>query len=83
MGVSSLALAIISFAGLTVAVFAVVFGRSLRPALAAGSEWTRLLERMMLVFLAGILLLIVFGGAAGIRIAGWCQCSSSCRSISA
>ncbi|WP_392710689.1 ArnT family glycosyltransferase [Rhizobium ruizarguesonis] len=67
MGVSSLALAIISFAGLTVAVFAVVFGRSLRPALAAGSEWTRLLERMMLVFLAGILLLIVFGGAAGIK----------------
>ncbi|MGO8388829.1 hypothetical protein ACC853_37290, partial [Rhizobium johnstonii] len=31
------------------------------------SEWTRLLERMMLVFLAGILLLIVFGGAAGIK----------------
>ncbi|MBY5437946.1 ArnT family glycosyltransferase [Rhizobium leguminosarum] len=67
MGVSSLALATISFAGLTVAVFALVFGKSLRPALAAGSEWTRLLERMMLVFLAGILLLIVFGGAAGIK----------------
>ncbi|RWX07988.1 hypothetical protein EHI45_24690 [Rhizobium leguminosarum] len=67
MGVSSLALAIISFAGLTVAVFALVFGKSLRPALGSGSEWTRLLERMMLVFLAGILLLIVFGGAAGIK----------------
>ncbi|MGR9175090.1 ArnT family glycosyltransferase [Rhizobium leguminosarum] len=67
MGVSSLALAIISFAGLTVAVFTLVFGRSLRPALGSGSEWTRLLERMMLVFLAGILLLIVFGGAAGIK----------------
>lgn len=67
MGVSSLALAIISFAGLTVAVFALVFGKGLRPALAAGSEWTRLLERMMLVFVAGILLLIVFGGAAGIK----------------
>ncbi|MBB4237417.1 ArnT family glycosyltransferase [Rhizobium esperanzae] len=67
MGVSSLALATISFAGLTVAVFAIVFGRSLRPALTAGSQWTRLLERMMLIFLAGILLLIVFGGAAGIK----------------
>jgi hypothetical protein len=67
MGVSSLALAIISFAGLTAAVFALVFGRSLRPTLGSGSEWTRLLERMMLVFLAGILLLIVFGGAAGIK----------------
>ncbi|RWY76404.1 hypothetical protein EHI44_34730 [Rhizobium leguminosarum] len=67
MGVSSLALATISFAGLTVAVFAIVFGKNLRPALTAGSEWTRLLERMMLVFLAGILLLIVFGGAAGIK----------------
>ncbi|WP_027685337.1 ArnT family glycosyltransferase [Rhizobium leguminosarum] len=67
MGVSSLALAVISFAGLTVAVFALVLGKSLRPALGSGSEWTRLLERMMLVFLAGILLLIVFGGAAGIK----------------
>lgn len=67
MGVGSLALAVISFAGLTVAVFAVVFGKGLRPALAAGSDWTRLIERMMLVFLAGILLLIVFGGAAGIK----------------
>ncbi|MGO7908498.1 ArnT family glycosyltransferase [Rhizobium leguminosarum] len=67
MGVSSLALATISFAALTVAVFAIVFGKSLRPALGSGSEWTRLLERMMLVFLAGILLLIVFGGAAGIK----------------
>ncbi|MGR9245353.1 ArnT family glycosyltransferase [Rhizobium leguminosarum] len=67
MGVSSLALAIISFAALTVAVFALVLGKSLRPALTAGSEWTRLLERMMFVFLAGILLLIVFGGAAGIK----------------
>ncbi|API52449.1 hypothetical protein BMW22_13235 [Rhizobium leguminosarum] len=67
MGVSSLALATISFAALTVAVFAIVFGKGLRPALASGSEWTRLLERMMLVFLAGILLLIVFGGAAGIK----------------
>lgn len=67
MGISSLALATISFAGLTVAVFALVFGKSLRPALGSGSEWTRLLERMLLVFLAGILLLIVFGGAAGIK----------------
>lgn len=67
MGVSSLALATISFAALTVAVFALVFGKGLRPALASRSEWTRLLERMMLVFLAGILFLIVFGGAAGIK----------------
>ncbi|ARM87647.1 PMT family glycosyltransferase protein [Rhizobium sp. CIAT894] len=67
MGVSSLALATISFAGLTVAVFAVVFGKGLRPALTSGSQWTRLIERMMLVFLAGVLFLIVFGGAAGIK----------------
>ncbi|MBB4289175.1 4-amino-4-deoxy-L-arabinose transferase-like glycosyltransferase [Rhizobium leguminosarum] len=67
MGISSLALAIISFAGLTVAVFAIVFGKGLRPALTAGSQWTRLFERMMLVFLVGILSLIVFGGAAGIK----------------
>ncbi|MCW1754448.1 ArnT family glycosyltransferase [Rhizobium acaciae] len=67
MGVGSLALATISFAALTVAVFAIAFGKSLRPALGSGSEWTRLLERMLLVFLAGILLLIVFGGAAGIK----------------
>ncbi|ABC90122.1 hypothetical conserved membrane protein [Rhizobium etli CFN 42] len=67
MGVGSLTLAIISFAGLTMAVFAVVFGKGLRPALTAQSEWTRLIERMMLVFVVGILLLIVFGGAAGIK----------------
>ncbi|RUM26412.1 hypothetical protein EFQ99_09145 [Rhizobium vallis] len=67
MGVSSLGLAIVGFAGLAVAVFALVFGKSLRPALATQSEWTRLLERMMLVFVIGILLLIVFGGAAGIK----------------
>ncbi|PDT13716.1 hypothetical protein CO670_26650 [Rhizobium sp. J15] len=67
MGVSSLLLAIVSFAGLTVAVFAAVFGRNLRLAFVARSEWTRLLERMMLVFGIGILLLIVFGGAAGIK----------------
>ena len=67
MGVSSLALAVISFAGLTVAIFAIIFGKSLRPALGSGSQWTQLLERMMLVFLIGILLLIVFGGAAGIK----------------
>ncbi|KAF5880399.1 glycosyltransferase family 39 protein [Rhizobium sp. PEPV16] len=67
MGVSSLALATISFAALTVAVFALVFGKGLRPALASRSEWTRLLERMMLIFFAGILFLIVFGGAAGIK----------------
>ncbi|SCB60667.1 4-amino-4-deoxy-L-arabinose transferase [Rhizobium aethiopicum] len=67
MGVSSLALAIVSFAGLTVAVFAAVFGNTLRSALAARSAWTGLLERMMLVFLIGIMLLIVFGGAAGIK----------------
>ncbi|WP_064711097.1 ArnT family glycosyltransferase [Rhizobium bangladeshense] len=67
MGASSLALATVGFAGLTVAVFAVVFGKSLRPSLTAQSEWTRLIERMMLIFLTGILLLIVFGGAAGIK----------------
>ncbi|PDS79964.1 glycosyltransferase family 39 protein [Rhizobium sp. L43] len=67
MGIGSLALAIISFAGLTVAVFAILFGKGLRPALTESSQWTRLLERMMFVFLVGILLLIVFGGAAGIK----------------
>ncbi|MFS2176302.1 ArnT family glycosyltransferase [Rhizobium pisi] len=67
MGVGSLGLAIIGFAGLTMAVFAAVFGKSLRAAFTAHSEWTRLLERMMLVFVIGILLLIVFGGAAGIK----------------
>jgi 4-amino-4-deoxy-L-arabinose transferase-like glycosyltransferase len=67
MGVGSLGLAIIGFAGLTMAVFAAVFGKSLRAAFAAHSEWTRLIERMMLVFVIGILLLIVFGGAAGIK----------------
>ncbi|MGG7539321.1 ArnT family glycosyltransferase [Rhizobium sp. 12,4] len=67
MGISSLALAVISFAGLTVAVFAMVFGKRLRQAFTAGSEWTRLVERMMLVFLTGILFLVVFGGAAGIK----------------
>lgn len=67
MGIGSLALAVISFAGLTVAVFAIVFAKTLRPALTARSEWTGLFERMMLVFAIGILLLIVFGGAAGIK----------------
>lgn len=67
MGISSLALAIVSFAGLTVAVFALVFGKRLLLALTSSSEWTRLFERMMFVFAAGILLLIVFGGAAGIK----------------
>lgn len=67
MGISSLFLAGIGFAALAVAVFLAVFRKDFASALSASSEWTRLFERMILFFAAGILLLIVFSGVATVK----------------
>lgn len=67
MGAGSFVLAILGFSAVTLVVFAIVFGKRLPAALSGTSEWTQLFERMMLFFAAGILLLVIFAGAANVK----------------
>ena len=66
-GFASLALAVVGFSAVTVAVFAAVFRGRLLKALSHGNRWTALIERMMLVFVLALVLLVVFGGASHIK----------------
>ncbi|WP_081953028.1 glycosyltransferase family 39 protein [Rhizobium sp. YS-1r] len=63
---SSLVLACIAFGALTVVIFAVAFKKDFRPALRAGDRWTRLLGRMMLVALLGVVCVILVTGTTKI-----------------
>nr|WP_244915059.1 glycosyltransferase family 39 protein [Rhizobium sullae] len=67
MGSGSLVLAVIGFCAVTLLVFAIAFGKPFLSAFSGRSAWTRLLERMMLFSILGILLLVLFGGAAHVK----------------
>lgn len=67
MGSGSLILAVIGFCAVAMLVFAIAFGKPFFSAVSGRSEWTRLFERMMLFSILGILLLVVFGGAAHVK----------------
>ncbi len=66
-GVLSLAIAIVGFSATTVVLFAIAFGKDLFAALRAGNRWTALIERMFVIFIAAILLLVLFAGASHIK----------------
>ncbi|QRM54792.1 glycosyltransferase family 39 protein [Sinorhizobium sp. BG8] len=66
-GFGSLAMAILGFSAVTVAVFAAVFRGTLFHALRQGNRWTALVERILVVFLIVLALLIVFAGASHIK----------------
>jgi lipopolysaccharide core galacturonosyltransferase RgtA len=62
----SLVVACLAFGALTAAIFAVAYRGHVRPALRAGDEWTRLLGRIMLFSLAGVVLVLMVTGTAKI-----------------
>lgn len=66
-GLLSLALALVGFCALTLALFAVIFGRGLREALRAENIWTRLIGRMMVIILIALACMILFTGATHIK----------------
>ncbi|TDW27759.1 4-amino-4-deoxy-L-arabinose transferase-like glycosyltransferase [Rhizobium azibense] len=67
MGSGLLVLAVIGFCAVTLLVFAFAFGKPFLSAVSGRSQWTQLLERIMLFSILGILLLVIFGGAAHIK----------------
>lgn len=60
-------LSFIGFAGLTIAVFGIVYRQELRAAWHAQNQWTRLLGRIMVIAAILLIVLIVFGGANHIK----------------
>ncbi len=66
-GLFSLVAATIGFSIITLAVFAIAFGRDLTRAFSASSPWSRLTGRIMLISAAVVVLLVVFGGATQIK----------------
>lgn len=66
-GLGSLALALAGFSGLTLVLFLAMFGRDMPAALRAESQWTRLVERMMLVIGLALVGLVLFAGASYIK----------------
>jgi lipopolysaccharide core galacturonosyltransferase RgtB len=66
-GTGSLLMAILGFAIVTVIVFAIAFRKPLMTSLRASSADIRLLERIVLFALLGIMVLIIFGGATNIK----------------
>ena len=66
-GTGSFLLAIIGFAVVTVVVFAIAFRKPLIASMRASSQDIRLLERILLFAVLGIMLVIVFGGATNIK----------------
>ena len=66
-GLIAFVVAIIAFAALPVAIFAAAFRRDFVRAVSAGNRWTRMIERMMLASLAGIVLIVLFTGSTTVR----------------
>jgi lipopolysaccharide core galacturonosyltransferase RgtA len=64
--VFSLLLACVAFGGLTVAIFGLANRRHFRAALVVGDEWTRLLGRIMLFSLLGVVVVIIATGTTKI-----------------
>ncbi|WP_454848799.1 glycosyltransferase family 39 protein [Rhizobium binxianense] len=66
-GLGAFLVAIVAFAALPVILFAATFRSQFFHALSAGNRWTRMLERLMLASLAGIVVVILLTGATTIR----------------
>ena len=66
-GILTLLVSSVGFSVVTVAVFAVSFGKDWRRALRASNRWTRFCERMLLVVVLLLLLVILAGGVDSIR----------------
>jgi lipopolysaccharide core galacturonosyltransferase RgtB len=66
-GLGSLAVAVIGFTALTAICFAIAFRENLRAALQARDPWIRFFERTTLFVIAGLALMVVFGGVDSIR----------------
>jgi hypothetical protein len=64
--VLSLVVACLAFGGLTVAILGLAYRRRFGEAWAAGDAWTRLLGRMMLFSLAGVVVVIIATGTTKI-----------------
>lgn len=62
-GLKSLALAFAGFAALTLALFAIVFGRDLARALKASSPWSRLIGGIMLVSAVALVVVVLLGAS--------------------
>lgn len=66
-GFGSLALAVLGFLSLTVAIFAAVFREHAKAALAASNRWTTLVGRILGISLGLIVLMILFAGLENVR----------------
>ncbi|WP_162895072.1 ArnT family glycosyltransferase [Rhizobium terrae] len=66
-GLGSLAVASLGFAGLTLAVFGLVYRERFRTVVAARNDWTRLTGRILLFSLCLIVLMILFVGVEKVR----------------
>ena len=62
-GLTSLALAFAGFAALTLALFAIVFGRDMARAWRASSPWSRLIGRIMLISAVALVVVVLFGAS--------------------
>ncbi|GEO84450.1 MULTISPECIES: glycosyltransferase family 39 protein [Alphaproteobacteria] len=66
-GLSSLFVSFVGFAGLTIAIFGIVYWREFRVAWHAQNQWTRLIGRIMAIAAILLIVLVVFGGANHIK----------------
>jgi 4-amino-4-deoxy-L-arabinose transferase-like glycosyltransferase len=66
-GFRSLALALLGFSALTLAIFAAVYRGQLGTIVRAQSPWTRFFSRILMISVALIVLMIVFGGMEKVR----------------
>ena len=62
-GLTSLALAFVGFAALTLALFGIAFGRDLSRAVKASSPWTRLIGRIMLISAIALVVVVLLGAS--------------------
>lgn len=60
-GLSSLTFALIGFAGVTLVLFVIVFGRDILSAARASSPWSRLIGRILLISTAALVLIVLLG----------------------
>ncbi|AYD00280.1 glycosyltransferase family 39 protein [Neorhizobium sp. NCHU2750] len=66
-GLSSLAIGLLSFLGLTIIVFGLVYREHLTTVIKANNRWTRLIGRTLLLSVALIVLMILFAGFENVR----------------
>lgn len=66
-GLGSLSVGLLSFLGVTIIVFALVYREHVKAIIRAESRWTRLIGRTMLLSIALIVLMILFAGFENVR----------------